>query len=373
MIGMVIFALIMITVLDSVANITIARTRSVNRITLLEELYFFSESLATRIKDGGTLDYEEYWNRKIVWTGITDGHYTLPTGYGNYGEGGVIGTANYGSGFYLCRSGDISAGGSRMGSGWCLTATMNNSNIVQSGKFQRYGEYALQYMDWNGNADNDAGDESVPGDGNIIGDEDDKDIGDGPEVLSWATPELYLYDPILKERTFFRWSYRPDPGNTSTCNITSGSGSLWTIQILKLKGYDIGLAHSAVATATGAFDGNLDSWVCHQDWPCSGWVSFIGYGNIPTSVDDGWINLFPDTINVKKVNFQIFPRKDPWRSWSAQDDLTTTGFVSPFIQPYVRVNLTLGLSWNRRKLIRNDDPTISVSTTISLASTDTSK
>ena len=61
---------------------------------------------------------------------------------------------------------------------------MNNSNIVQSGKFQRYGEYALQYMDWNGNADNDAGDESVPGDGNIIGDEDDKDIGDGPEVLS---------------------------------------------------------------------------------------------------------------------------------------------------------------------------------------------
>ncbi len=66
MIGMVIFALIMITVLDSVANITIARTRSVNRITLLEELYFFSESLATRIKDGGTLDYEEYWNRKIV-------------------------------------------------------------------------------------------------------------------------------------------------------------------------------------------------------------------------------------------------------------------------------------------------------------------
>lgn len=72
MIGMVIFALIMITVLDSVANITIARTRSVNRITLLEELYF-SQSLATRIKDGGTLDYEEYWNRKIVWTTVGTG------------------------------------------------------------------------------------------------------------------------------------------------------------------------------------------------------------------------------------------------------------------------------------------------------------
>ena len=117
MIGMVVFALIMITVLDSVANITIARTRSVNRITLLEELYFFSESLATKIKDGGTLDYEEYWNRKIVGTTVGTGHYILPTGYGNYGESGVIGTSNYGSGLYLCRSGDVSGVGTRMGTG----------------------------------------------------------------------------------------------------------------------------------------------------------------------------------------------------------------------------------------------------------------
>lgn len=71
MIGMVIFATIMISVLDSVANMAIARTRSMNRVTLLEELYFFSESLTTKIKDGGTLDYEEYWNRKVVGTGIT--------------------------------------------------------------------------------------------------------------------------------------------------------------------------------------------------------------------------------------------------------------------------------------------------------------
>ena len=56
----------MITVLDSVVNIGIARTRSVTRISLLEELYFFSEKLATSIKDGGIIDYEEYWNRQAV-------------------------------------------------------------------------------------------------------------------------------------------------------------------------------------------------------------------------------------------------------------------------------------------------------------------
>jgi prepilin-type N-terminal cleavage/methylation domain-containing protein len=66
MLGMVIFAVIMTSVLESVGSITIARTRTMNRIALLEELYFFSEKLATSIKDGGIIDYEEYWNRKVV-------------------------------------------------------------------------------------------------------------------------------------------------------------------------------------------------------------------------------------------------------------------------------------------------------------------
>ena len=66
MLGMVIFGIIMISVLESVTNLGIARTRTMNRITLLEELYFFSENLVTSIKDGGLVDHEEYWNRQPV-------------------------------------------------------------------------------------------------------------------------------------------------------------------------------------------------------------------------------------------------------------------------------------------------------------------
>jgi prepilin-type N-terminal cleavage/methylation domain-containing protein len=66
MVSMTIFGLLMISVLDSVANIGIARTKSMTRIILLEELYFFSEKLASSIKDGGIIDYEEYWNRQVV-------------------------------------------------------------------------------------------------------------------------------------------------------------------------------------------------------------------------------------------------------------------------------------------------------------------
>ena len=97
MISMTIFAGLMIAVLDAVANIGIARTKSMSRITLIEELYFFSEKLASSIKDGGIIDYEEYWNRQVVGTGTATGHYITPTGFGNYGNGGVLGTNSYGS------------------------------------------------------------------------------------------------------------------------------------------------------------------------------------------------------------------------------------------------------------------------------------
>lgn len=117
----------MITVLESVANITIARTKSMNRVTLLEELYYFSESLATKIKDGGTIDYEEYWNRKVVGTAATSsGHFSQFTGYGNYGKDGT-GT-NYGGGYYYCRSGGGGyTVGNLVGSGGCLDLALNSA------------------------------------------------------------------------------------------------------------------------------------------------------------------------------------------------------------------------------------------------------
>ncbi len=101
---MTLFALIVTSVLVAVENLSIARIKTLNRVALLEELYFFSEQLFTGIKDGGTIDYEEYWNRQSVGVVTQSGHYTLPTGVGNYGSGGSGGTNIYGSGIYLCRS-----------------------------------------------------------------------------------------------------------------------------------------------------------------------------------------------------------------------------------------------------------------------------
>lgn len=66
MISMTLFALIITSVIVAVESLSVVRIKTLNRVALLEELYYFSEQLFTGIKDGGTLDYEEYWNRMAV-------------------------------------------------------------------------------------------------------------------------------------------------------------------------------------------------------------------------------------------------------------------------------------------------------------------
>lgn len=85
MISMAIFSLIMVSVLSSVQSMMVARIKTMNRIALTEQLYLFSEKLFSEIKDGGTLDYEEYWNRATYSTASQSGHYKYPSGLGNFG------------------------------------------------------------------------------------------------------------------------------------------------------------------------------------------------------------------------------------------------------------------------------------------------
>lgn len=70
MISMAIFSMIMTLIMSSVHSMTIARIKNMNRLALTDQLYLFSEQLFTTIKNGGTIDYEEYWNRKTFNTDV---------------------------------------------------------------------------------------------------------------------------------------------------------------------------------------------------------------------------------------------------------------------------------------------------------------
>jgi hypothetical protein len=66
----------------------------------------------------------------------------------------------------------------------------------------------------------------------------------------------------------------------------------------------------------------IDTWICHKDWRCTGPIPFAGgveMDRIATGRDAEWVDLFPDYINVKRIGFTAFPKKNPWKSWSAPD------------------------------------------------------
>lgn len=388
MISMTLFALIITSVIVAVESLSVVRIKTLNRVALLEELYYFSEQLFTGIKDGGTLDYEEYWNRMAVWTTGTGGHYQDPTWVGNYWLNWVLWTINYWSGIYLCRS---DSGSTLWSSSGCLT---NNNNGAEGsltgtglsfmGEYQRYGQYLAQYTDHNGNGDGDYGDENADASGSIIGDDDDKALGNAPEVLTGSIQELYLINKIAKTRTFYRWNISQDPnaiigGALIPCifpafgsGMTStNSGCIGNVQILKLKWLDVWDYHTGATTVSTTYDGIIDTWVCTEDWEwCRSNPAPLSSQYLATGSGGEWINLFPSTINVKNLSFQIYPVKDPWLSWAAPDAAQWSTEISPFIHPYVRMNLEMWFSWGKRRTLRNEDPTISISTSVSLSDFD---
>lgn len=367
----------------------------------MEQLYTFQEVLFTEIKDGGTLDFEEYWNRRIwPWAnGIEKWHYKNPSWFWNFGihlrscssifDSTCVISPNkkyYGEWLYVCRS--LPSGEKMSWQDGCPTtnykgsvqsyskfAFLPNSPSIElkdiNYQWQRYWQYALQFWDYNGNANNDKGDED--GNGNIIGDEDDVNMWDGPNAVPNYNPkaqELYLIDKQKNIRTFFRWNIESD--DNSTCNLdnwrgwTIPDGCKWNIQILKLSGHDIGINHDWQWPT--AYDGKIDTWVCESWWNCSGEpLNNLSNRNIAIGRDSEWVNLFPKSINVRNVKFEVFPKKDPWLAASAQDcQPNQQNCTSPFIHPYVQLDLELWYSYNKRKTIKNNNPTISISTTISL-------
>jgi hypothetical protein len=102
--SLALIGIILVAVFAAFANIGVLKNRVVGRVNLYEELYTATEHIGDLIKSSGGIDYEEYFNRRVLGTTLSGSHYAVLSGFGNYGEGGTIGSNNYGSDRYLCRS-----------------------------------------------------------------------------------------------------------------------------------------------------------------------------------------------------------------------------------------------------------------------------
>ncbi|HRI35870.1 MAG TPA: hypothetical protein PK765_02100 [bacterium] len=359
-VSITLFAIVLITAFDGFGMISKLRYQVEAEIDLNKDVYESIETLVALVKDGGQIDYEEYFNRKAMGYSMNAGHYANLTGFGNYGSGGIVGSSSYGNWHYYCGS---STGGVNMGNDGCMAADTP----------QRYGEYELQFVDYNANADDDptdcfvrgfpgaqAGDEDC--DGSVRFDDDDEVIGRGPAVFTGGTAikELYLIrTKPSPERIYFRRIVRGDPavaGNLMLpCDLATGSGAgcIGNIQILRMRGRDLGKTHSATGQAVGLYDGLLDTWLCHEDYDC------VNPNNVASGLDSEWVDLFPSTVNVRDIEFFITPNKKAEFAWRENaDDVKAAESVG--------IVITIGHSWERRKLIKTSDPFLRVSTTINL-------
>lgn len=77
-------------------------------------------------------------------------------------------------------------------------------------------------------------------------------------------------------------------------------------------------------------------------------------------MESEWVNIFPDWVNVKSIDFYPYPEKDFRYAWKESSD-------SLVLNSYVRMHMSLGLAWEKRKKIKGPSGDITITTTINLS------
>lgn len=331
-----------------------------------EQLSMSTDLFFTTLKQSGTIDYEEYFNRSTLGLTLSDWHYIIPSGFWNYGSGGIIGSDVFWSGAYLCRSG---SGITMADAGCFLSGSLNTAGIAQTGIMQRYGSYQSQFMDYNSDASPDSAGGSVgPGDqnadGNITGDDDDEDLWKGPAAFSGIVHELYLIKKTSTrtERNIFRLRVERDPDAPlfMDCDVDSwtGSGCIGRLEMLQLVGRDYGSSHGLPVFATGAvFDGKIDTWECADGYYCS-LPSGVSWHYLPTGTDSEWVSLLWPDINVQSLEFQPAPTTDISLAWKDPNAVAQNA--------HVRIKMQVWYGWKKKKILSGKIPTVTITTMVNL-------
>ena len=172
-------------------------------------------------------------------------------------------------------------------------------------------------------------------------DADDRDKGSW-SVAVWDpdnVQELYLISHDWKRRIFLRRKFNPYTEAEAENYWSSG---WYTVQVLKLRWFDAGNNHdfsNSNTTDLWIFDWQIDTWACDkwQYYEChwsSIWEPYANY-NIPENIDDWWVDLFDEKLNILKWNIELYPVKDQDLAWKD---------IGQQINPYFKITLTAWLS-----------------------------
>ncbi len=339
------------------------KIRLIENTDLQKQAIFFTERLFQSIKKGWTIDYEEYFNRKIVWTSTQSWHYDTETWFGNFWKGWTPASASYWDEYYYCRSSDWTKMTSTW---WCFYSYEFMSDLSWASIIpftdnnpQRYWQYSFQFLDYNTDANGDLWD--LDWDTNIIWDDDDENLWNWPRVFTgWVdVRELYLISWDKKTRTYFRHNVIEDPNApiSLSCDIAAWTGSwcLGNIQFLKLIWKDWWMDHVSWSSDSTENDWVIDTWLV-APWF---WPNEVAWSN---STEAYWKNLFPSSINVSKFEVFPVPNLEESRAWN----ITNVEASEIKVSPYVILNIELKPSYEIQKKIRWKIRSYSFNTTINL-------
>lgn len=330
------------------------------RQMVVKETYFLMEKLQTMMKDY-TIDYEEYWNRQMVWCMAPhnpqwsgSSHCTMMTYYWNKN---IIDMDAQQHKLYYCSSFSDFGMGVDDTVVWYadsdpadieeyLNECQDNlssslgSNYTTSWFIQSYHQYQNLYTDVKDDVDYIAW---------PVNDDDDVDLWNARNAVysddDWVQ-ELYLISHDKQRRIFIRRRLK-DQEDINWDTVLSPSEKLYTLQILQLRWLDAWENHDFnIVTSDGVYDGVIDTRVCdYSMWFECGWQNMVGVYSgyrLPLDHEDWWKDLIGNDITITDRKVLVHPLKDPKLAWN--DALSQQ---NPYVTVYINAQL-YAKKWQRR-------------------------
>ena len=327
-------------------------------IDIQKSLFYLNEKIASIIHTGGTLDYEEYFNRRVLGygqdfidiNGIKTFTFQTPSHYGN-------GDSNGKPPIYVCGFTSNSVTGEECmatNAMWLpvtTPGTLPTFNAVLHNQ-QAYGQYRELAFNYGSSLPSPIKLPSILpiNDANL------------PTLATEGIPELYLIKKLTDgsyERTYFRQVYiNPDP--KAPCASGQLQNCLWVLQMTRLVSCD-----RMKVDGTPWADGIIDAWIPDQEFSnatkpltCGDIVA----SNIQVAAKDlAWVNISSPDMDIIQAHFLPSPTKIP---------SLMSGSGEPAISPTIDISLEVQLSdeaIRRGFLNKMNNPTYTLSTTFDLA------
>lgn len=346
LIVVVIVSLVFTIVLAFYFDIMRIRVEVEARQALLKNSYTIFEKLNILIKDY-TIDYEEYFNRSIVWCdGVWGAWFTW-----NVGDNWICDRFTHFWNSSLVNPWDGITDRSKY---FCSSQVQENSpNLVYNGwtdvtnwlwcwseawnwLIQPYWSYGRQFWDMRDDVDSESW---------LVGDDDDEDLWNWPDAINdnESVQELYLISKNKRDRILIRRNKTLEGDwDKDWTTWNSDIDRLYSLQMIKLKWFDAWNDHSFDDwTNVWMFDWDIDTWTCNAwegymcNWTINIWWWYNDY-KISNSIDDWWVNMFWHDVTISEWDMKIYPTKDGNLSYNDN---------SVQINPYVEIHIQTRLYW----------------------------